>query len=404
MKATTDAAVGSPHHLLDPQFHATSDPHAVWRRMRDDAAVHWHEPGDLPGFWSLTRYEDVRHVYRNPHRFSSAHGVLLRPVALGEDPGGGYTLALTDPPRHRELRTVVAEYFSERAVRGLEAFIDETVHRLLAAAVAGGGADFVHDIAGRLSMHVIGHILGVPARDHDLLFHLTNEAFEAGASLAASRGFMTYFIDLMDRRAAEPTGDLMSELVAAMHDGVLSDEEVLLGCENLVGATENGRLAVAGGMLALVEHPTEMRRLREDPGLLPTAVEEILRWTSSATHSMRRATEPCTIGGHRIEAGDWVVLWVPSANRDERVFPKPDRFDVARTPNRHLALGSGEHFCLGGTLARAQLRLLYSALLRHTTAVELAGPVTRVASIAVGGPEHLPVTITGSSRTASADD
>ncbi|WP_328782661.1 cytochrome P450 [Streptomyces canus] len=381
-------------HLVDPEVHASGDPHALWSWMRANDPVSWQPPGELPGFWSLTRYEDIRAVYRDPHTFSSARGVLLRPARLGADPGGGMTLALTDPPRHKQLRALMADWFSTRAVRDLEDHIRAACRAVLARVAGQGECDAVHDIAGRLSMYVIGRIIGLPEKDHELLVRWTDEAFEAGVSLAAHQELMRYFIDLMDQRMAEPTDDLLSSLVTGTADGeLLAEEEILFNLENLVGATENGRLALAGGLLAFLDHPDQWRRLQRDRRLMPAAIEEILRWTSSATHSMRTATETAVIRGRRIEKGDRVVLWIPSGNRDEDVFEDPFRFDIGRTPNRHLALASGEHFCIGSTLARAELRILLEQLLDEVGPVEPAGPVARLRSIAVGGPETLPVRI-----------
>ncbi len=380
--------------LLDPELHATGDPHALWSWLRRYDPVRWQPRTALPGFWSVTRYEDVRAVYRDPATFSSARGVLLRPTEAGEDPGGGMTLALTDPPRHRELRSVVADWFDTRAVRSLEGSVRAVVGTVLDRAVRHRQVEAVHDVAGRLSMYLIGLIMGVPEPDLEDLFRWTDEAFEAGISLAAHPELMRYFADLMRRRTAEPADDLVSALLGGEAGGdLLSEEEVLLNCENIVGATENGRLAIAGGLLAFAERPDEWCRLAEDRGLLPTAVEEVLRWTSSATHSMRTATRDCPVGGRQIRAGDRVVLWLPSANRDEMVFGDPFRFDAGRSPNRHLALGTGEHVCVGGTLARAQLRILLGELLDRQARLELAGPVHRVRSMAVGGPETLPMRI-----------
>ncbi|UUV31600.1 cytochrome P450 [Amycolatopsis roodepoortensis] len=381
-----------PARLTDPALHADGDPHAVWHWMRGHSPVHRHEASDLPAFWSLTRYEDVRAAYRDPKVFSSARGVLLRPSKFGEDPGAGMTLALTDPPRHKDLRAVVAGRFTTRAVRELEDYMRKAVRTILADAIERERFDFVHDVVGRLSMYTIGHIMGVPDEDHEQLYQWTNEAFEAGVSLAAHQELMRYFIDLMYARMSGPADDVVSLLAGDTVQGeLLPEEEILLNCENLVGATENGRLALAGGIEAFLEHPGEWERLRADRDLLAPAIEEILRWTSSAVHSMRSVTEPVVIGGQRIERGDWVVLWVPSANRDEEVFPEAGRFDIGRSPNRHLALGGGEHFCLGSVLARAQAQLLLTELLDTPHRIEQDGPAARVRSIAVSGPETLPV-------------
>ena len=382
----------SPADLTDPGLHADGDPHALWRWMREHAPVHHHPATDLPPFWSVTRYADVRAVYRDPRTFSSAHGVLLRPTGAGTDPGGGMTLALSDPPRHKQLRSLVAAWFTERSTRSLEEQVRRAVHATLAAALERGGCEVVHDLAGRLSISVICGLLGVPERDHDDVFRWTDEAYAAHTSLAAHQQLMQYFGELMYRRMEAPEDDIVSALANGLvQDELLTEQEILMNLENLIGATENGRLAIAGGVLAFLDHPGQWRRLREDRALLPAAVEEILRWTSSATHSMRTATVATEIGGHRIEAGDRVVVWVPSANRDPDVFGDPDRFDAGRTPNRHLALGIGEHFCLGSTLARMQLRTLLTGLLDTVGPIERNGPVRPVRSIAVSGPETLPV-------------
>lgn len=389
-----NAPTVDPTDLADPELYTTGDPHALWRWMREHSPVHRHPETELPEFWSLTRYHDIREVYRDPATFSSARGVLLRPKKYGDDPGGGLTLALTDPPRHKQLRALVADWFTQRHARGFEAPIRASVRATLDKAVEGGSCDFVHDIAGRLSIYVICALLGVPEADHEDIFTWTDEAYAAHRSLATQHQLMEYFGELMYQRMEEPADDLVSALANGVPDDeLLTEQEILLNCENLIGATENGRLAIAGGMLAFLRHPDQWERLRADRGLLASAIEEILRWTSSATHSMRSATRDTEIGGQRISAGDRVVLWVPSANRDEEIFADPFRFDIARTPNRHLALGIGEHFCLGATMARTQMRVLLTELLDSVGRMELCGQVESVGSIAVGGPQTLPMRI-----------
>ncbi|GAA2688094.1 cytochrome P450 [Streptomyces lunalinharesii] len=391
---TTAPTIG-PATLTDPETHATSDPHALWTWMRAHAPVHWHPATDLPAFWSLTRHADIRAVYRDTSTFSSARGVLLRPAKAGDDPGGGLTLALTDAPRHKQLRVLIADWFNTRAVRALEGYVRSATRAVLDRTTGTPGCDFATDVAGRLSLSVISHILGVPDEDHEDLYRWTNEAFEAHSSLVAHPDIVGYFMELLYRRMEKPAGDLLSALVHGTVDGeLLTEEEAVLNCENLIGATENGRLALIGGMKAFLDHPDQWQRLRDDRSLLPSAIEEILRWTSSATHSMRVAVRPCEIRGRRIEAGDRVVLWLPSANRDEAMFIDPYRFDVSRSPNRHIALAAGEHFCIGSTLARAEMRILFSELLDSMNAIEPVGPARALRSIAVNGPESLPVRMT----------
>ncbi|WP_408992318.1 cytochrome P450 [Streptomyces sp. 1268] len=382
----------SPALLTDPRLHACGDPHAVWQWMRAHAPVYRHEAAELPAFWSLTRHEDIRSVYRDAATFSSARGVLLR---AGDDPGGGMTLALTDAPRHKQLRGLMADWFNTRSVRGLEGYVRSAARRVLGRAVDLGTCDFAADVAGRLSLSVICHILGIPEEDHEDLYRWTNEAFEAHTSLVSHPMLVEYFMELLYRRMEEPTDDLVSALVNGTVDGeLLTEEEAVLNCENLIGATENGRLALIGGMQAFLEHPDQWQRLAADRSLMPGSVEEVLRWTSSATHSMRIATRSVEIRGARIEAGDRVVLWLPSANRDEDLFTDPYRFDIARSPNRHIALAAGEHFCIGSTLARAEMRVLFTELLDTVGRIEQNGPARRLRSIEVGGPETLPVSLT----------
>lgn len=384
-----------PEQLVDAEFHATGDPHLLWRWMRKEAPVHWQPPTELPAFWSVTRYQDVRSVYADPATFSSAQGVLLRPTGLGDDPGGGLTLALTDPPRHRRLRALVADRFNVRSARSLQDVMRADVDEVLDRAFEQGGCDFGQDVAARLAMSIICHLMGVPRPDFEAIHRWTQEAFEAQKPLANHLPVMRYFIDLMYDRMETPADDVASMLVNRAVDGEpLNETEILLNFENLVGATENAGLSMASGTLALLEHPGRWRLLREDRRLLSTAVEELLRWASSATHSMRTTTRPCAIGGERIPAGDRVVLWLPSANRDEEAFSDPDRLDLARRPNRHLALGFGEHVCIGGSVARVQMEIVLSRLLDRARTIEQDGPVVPLSSIVVNGPAHLPVRMT----------
>ncbi|MFD4789732.1 cytochrome P450 [Streptomyces sp. NPDC058459] len=383
-----------PADVVDPDLHASGEVHRLWRWMRQHAPVHWHEPGDLPGFWSLTRYEDIRDVYQNPAVFSSAQGVLLRPTELGEDPGSGLTMALTDPPKHRALRAQVTDRFSERCARSLAGEMRAEIRSVVTRAVESGTCDLVHDIGARLSSYNIGRLLGVEPEDRERLLTWTTEAFESGKPLTSHLTLMRYFIDMMYARMEEPADDAMGMFVGNEVQGdLLTETEILLSCENLVGASENAGLSMASGILALVAHPQQWQRLvgERDGALVRTAAEEVLRWTSSATHSMRTATADTVIQGRHIAAGDRVVLWIPSANRDESVFMDAERFDLGRQPNRHLALGTGEHVCIGSTMARHQMRMLLETLAELVAVVEPAGAVEPLRSITVNGPAHAPV-------------
>jgi cytochrome P450 len=386
-------------NLTDPSLYSHGDPHASWRWLREHDPVHWHPPGDLPGFWVLTKYDDVRAVYRDPATFSSAGGILLRPETYGSDPGGGRTLALTDPPHHRQLRALVDDWFAPRSIRALDAGMRDIAHDVVTRALEREGCDFVAEIGARMPLYVICEMMGVPKDDWEHLFTLTNDAFGAADAMdrrAAHLDILQYFEELATTRSKSPADDLVSLLATAKIDGQkLTADEIILNCDNLlVGGTENTRIAASGGMLAFLQHPDQWHALSTEPELLRPAVEEVLRWTSTATHIMRTATAQVTMRGRRIEAGQRVTLWNPSANRDETVFDEPDCFSVHRQPNRHIALGTGEHFCLGGTLGRAELRLLYEELLLCTERIELDGTPVMLSSIIVNGPESLPVKLT----------
>ncbi|MGO4425839.1 cytochrome P450, partial [Streptomyces sp. MCAF7] len=259
-------------------------------------------------------------------------------------PDESLTMALTDPPRHRALREQVADRFSERCARSLAGEMRAEIRSVVTRAVESGSCDVVHDIGARLSSHNIGRLLGVAPEDRERLLTWTTEAFESGKPLTSHLELMRCFIDMMYARMEKPADDAMGMLVDNEVQGeLLTETEILLSCENLVGAAENAGLSMASGILALAAHPQAWQRLvRERDGeLVRTAAEEVLRWTSSATHSMRTATADTVVQDRRIAAGDRVVLWIPSANRDESVFPEPERFDLGRRPNRHLALGTG---------------------------------------------------------------
>jgi cytochrome P450 len=362
--------------------------------MRANCPIHWHAPSDLPGFWSVARYEDVQTVYTNPQIYSSAQGVLLRPLAQGADPGGGLTLALTDSPRHRTLRSLMASRFTERAVRARADSIRARARSLLEEAYAKQQCDFSVDVAARLTFFVTCDVLGVPESEQQMLFAWVHEAFSAGTSLAAHRDCLLFIATLIESRKEAPVDDLLTHLVHfAKPDGTpeLSTLEVLLNCENLLGATENAGLSIAGAIAAFLDYPDQWDLLRANQAMMPTAIQEIFRWTSSATHSVRTATAQTKLGDADIQPGDRVATWLPSANRDEQAFINPYQFDIQRQPNRHLALGLGEHVCIGGPLARVEMEAVLMELIGSGVHIQRDGIMVAARSIAVNGPAVLPI-------------
>lgn len=390
----------NPDVLLDGATHRDGHAHEVWAWMRDHDPVHWHEPGDFPGFWSLTRHDEVREVLRDPVTFSSASGILLRPLAQGADPGGGRTLALAAPARHQVLREAVAGWFAPRNVRRLTESMEAVARTAVKESLAAGRIDFVADVAARLPVEVVCAFLGIPPADRPDLVAWAWDAFCAGTATERSLAhleILEYFTDLALHRRDAPGDDLVSVLTQVTVDGEpLPIDDVVLNCDSLfVGGTENVRQTLAGGMLALLEHPAQQELLRADfDGVAATAVDEILRFTTSGLHTMRRATRAVEVGGRSVAEGDLLVCWLPSANRDAAQFTDPDVFDVTRTPNRHLALGIGPHYCVGTQLAKLEIRAVLREFLAQTRDVTLDGPVERLDSLVVGGPRRLPLRLT----------
>ena len=390
--APSDGFSIDPNLLIDPDFHSIGNPHDIWKWMRKHKPIHWHPPGKFPGFWSIVRYEDIKEIYGNPEVFSSAKGVLLRPVDYGNDVGGGLTLALTDPPRHKQLRSIMTNWFSIGYAKSLEGQIKEKTQKLLSLAAEKGVCNFTNDVSSPLTLFVTCHVLGIPSEYHKHILHWAHESFEQGKPLAAHREFMIYFCDLMEEKRSKPADDLASAIIHGVADNKnLAEEEIILNFENLIGATENAGLSISSGIQAFIQHPASWEMLRSNRKLITPATEEVLRWATSASHSMRTVTQAYHLREERFEAGQKVVLWLPSANRDGRVFDNPFVFDITRVPNRHIALGYGEHFCIGNALGRIQMRILLNELLDSNFKMELVGDPIRLKSIHVNGPENLPV-------------
>jgi len=401
-----------PAPLVDPAHYARSGyPHEAWTRLRAEAPVTWLEPPGRRPFWAVTRHADVARVSTDPRRFASGKGILASqlsdPDMAREVPP---TMVITmDPPRHGPMRRLASLRFTPRGLRARRADIERIAVEILdelAASGESGVCDFVERVSAPLPIAVIAWILGVPRSDWPLLFRWTNEvigsedpeyrrAGEAPAETSgrARRELQAYFGQLVEARRRAPEDDLVSQLAHAECEGErLTPTDLLAYCEIMVEAgNETTRNAISGGMLAFCEHPDEWRRLRAHPELLPLAVEEILRWTSPIIAFARTATEDCELRDQKIRKGEQVALFYPSANRDEAVFDEPFAFRIDRDPNRHLAFGIGEHFCLGAHVARVELETVFRHLLGRLEEFELGGPVERLRSATIGGIKHLPL-------------
>jgi cholest-4-en-3-one 26-monooxygenase len=394
--------------LVNPDVFVPSVPHELFAELRRRSPVFWHEKdeGDGPGFWSVMGYHDLVAVNRDPATFSSYKGGSLMMNWEGELLDQQRLMMLNmDPPMHTRYRRLVNKGFTPRMVNELEATIGARARQLVADARSKGEFDFVSDIAAELPLQVIAELLGVPQEDRHKVFDWSNrmvgsndpEFLEAPElAQAAAIELYLYADALTAERKANPHEDLVSILAHAEIDGDrLSQPEIDLFFLLLaVAGNETTRNLLSHGMLALMENPDQRRLLIDRSDLLDSAIEEMLRYASPVMHFRRTATRDTEIGTQRVREGDKVVFWHISANRDEDVFVDPDRFDVARSPNEHVAFGGGgAHFCLGANLARVEIRTIFSELLREMPGLELAGEVQRLRSNFINGIKHLPVSV-----------
>ncbi|HEY1827226.1 MAG TPA: cytochrome P450 [Acidimicrobiales bacterium] len=378
---------------------------------REDPVHHVDEPGYRP-FWALTRHADIMEVERDNARFLSAPRPLLMPTEvekMQEEQGQILrTLIHMDEPDHKAYRAVAAAWFQPGALRQMEERMSELAVRFVdRMGELGTSCDFVKDIAVHFPLYVILSLLGLPESDFDRMLMLTQELF-GGADEELQRStdlqeqfqvlldFFAYFTDLTASRRATPTDDLASVLANAEINGAPIPDLDLASYYVIIATAGHDTTSstMAGGMLALLEHPEELARLRANPDLLTSAAEEMIRWVSPVKEFMRTASEDSVVGGVEIAAGESLYLAYLSANRDEAVFEDPFRFDVGRMPNKHLAFGFGPHFCLGAQLARLETRALFTEIVRRVDNLELAGTPKSSSTIFVGGLKSLPITYT----------
>ena len=385
--------------LLDGRFYLDR-PFEHYRWLRRHVPVYWDEIG---GVWGIALHEDIMAVSKSPDVFCSGMG--SRP-----DSPPIPSMINLDDPQHKRRRNLVNKGFTPRRVEDHEAKIREICRRLIAAVAPRGECEFVREIAAPLPMVVIGDLLGVEPEDHDMLLRWSDELIAATNGTASpevmlraakSAGeYVQYALRVIaDRRAKPPQDDLMSVLVYAEIDGEkLSDEELIQeSLLILVGGDETTRHVISGGMQALIENPEQRALLLADPRKIPTAVEELLRWVTPIVNMNRTATRDTELRGRKIRAGEKLLLLYTSGNRDERVFAQPDRLDVLRDPNDHVAFGGyGSHFCLGSSLARLELRVMFEELLARLPDMRLgtSEPLPLRPSNFIVGIEHMPVRFT----------
>ncbi|MEV4200748.1 cytochrome P450 [Micromonospora globbae] len=394
-----------PTRLADPATYLAGVPHHEFARLRREAPVAWVDEVELTrtdgddrtrsrgrGFWAVTRYAAVSEVSRDPVTFSSAAGgAFLADPRTTEDLERNRQLLINmDAPEHTWVRRLVAGVFTPRAVGRLRDMVTRHAEEVVARAVAAREIDVVADLAAELPLLVLTDLLGMPPSDRKLLFDWSNNlvGFDdpryGGGSVQRYRdtfaAAFAYARQLAAERRARPTDDLVSLLVHARSDGRgLTDAQLCqLWLLLVIAGNETTRHLISNGVQALLEHPDQRDRLIADPTLTASAVEELLRWVTPIMQFRRTATRDTVLDGTRIAAGDKVVIWYASANRDPAVFADPDRLDLGRDPNPHLAFGIGPHFCLGAHLARLEMTALLTALRPHLAGLRLTGPVQRM--------------------------
>jgi cytochrome P450 len=400
--------------LTDPDNFVASVPHDTFRRLRAEAPVCWHPERKGPGFWVVSKWADVRAVSLDQATFSSWHGgVVIREMSAAQITSQREMLIAMEPGRHGKHRRLVSGTFASRVIRALEPRLRGLVTGLLDEVGPRGGCDFVTDVACELPVIAICELLGVPVEDRGKIVEWSNAmvglddpeyADDSNRGPLAAMQLAMYAQELSERRRADPRDDIVSELLRAEVDGEKLSQAEFNGFVLLlaVAGNETTRNLISGGIAMLSEHSGERERLLADPGLIPTAVDEMLRYHPPVLHFRRTAMRDVELRGVQIREGDKVTVWYVSANRDEEVFPDPDRFDVGRTPNDHLSFGFGPHYCLGASLAHLEACIMFEELLRRFPDVTVAGPIERLRANHINGIKHLPVRFTPEARRTSA--
>jgi cholest-4-en-3-one 26-monooxygenase len=403
--------------LNDLSTFETGIPHDQFRWLRQEAPVYRHAgSGNDEDYWCITKHADLKYVSKNPMIFSSEEkGALIRDPDAETLPMLRQIMLNMDPPRHRIYRAIINKAFTPRMVTNMEARVDKMIEQIINRVCEKGECDFVDDLAAQLPMQVICEMVGVPEEDRRGIYQLGNkmvgfddpelnpdgtwEKPQADSELtSASANMFLYAAKLKEMFQDSNEDNLATALLNAEVDGQkLTDMEfnsffLILA----IAGNETTRTVTSNGMIQLIRHPDQRQRLLNDPSLLNTAIEEILRFEPAVSCFRRTAMKDVEIRDTRIAAGDKIMLWYPAANRDEEVFDDPDKFDLGRNPNDHLSFGIGEHFCLGSNLARMELRKIFAALMRRLPDIEFAAEPRRLRSNFVNGVKEMQVSFTPS--------
>jgi cholest-4-en-3-one 26-monooxygenase len=409
-------AAGWTVDLADPDTFLDGPPHDLFRRMRDEAPVLWTPASqqwtpaldDPPGFWNVTRAADIARISMDPATYSSwLGGITMRPKDVGGLDGIRSMMIGKDGLEHARQRGTVSKVFTPRRVQNLENTIRERATTLIDRIADRGACDVMNDLASPLVVHMIGDLLGVPDADRARLT-LWAEALsfpddvefahvQSDEVIAASGA---YLMELLQARMANPQDDLITAIGhTSYHSEVMPPEDqVGVFIQIVVAAIDSTRATIGTGITTLLEHPDQLEALTQDPSLMPSAVEEMLRWAPAFNYFSRTATRDTELHGYTIGAGDTVVLWYCSGSRDPRVVDRPDVFDITRSARAscpHQAFGGGgRHFCLGGSLARQELTVFFEELTRRLTDLQLTAPPERVRSNLMNSYKRVPIRFT----------
>ena len=397
--------------LWNPDSFAAGHPHAQYDWLRANDPVHFQEEPNGPGYWAITRFQDVYEVDRNFQAFSSEPTIMIQDALDQPNTFGGYKMMLMmDPPQHTAFRKLIRQEFTVPTAAEKKPRMQELAQQIVDEVIERGECDFVSQVAGEMPSYVIAELMGIPLDDGRELYKLTEAIHTTAGGTPSPDGAVAVFKmfeygrKVIDEKRARPKNDLATKLLQCEVDGKrLDDIEFLLFFLLLIDAGgDTTRNLLSAGMLAMLENPDQLAWLMADlPGRLPSAREELLRWTSPVIYMRRRATRDIEIGGKKLKEGDKAVMYFGSANRDAGKFERPDRLDLSRKPNEHIAFGTGPHGCLGQHIARIEIDAMLIEVLTRMKDFKVAAPPKWLPSNFISGPQTMPVTFKAGKRATA---